>query len=164
MFNRNFFVLSISQNSQACFWLQIFPLLVQQFSPKEQAKLVWQYLCSVPIILLEEFLPWLTTTLSSDQKNDFLECISVIVPDEKLLQEVCNTPYYILSNYVVWIPDLAIDIQSPRWSSTGLKVTKVVILKHTINMEKALKFIMDQPISRACSNYILQRFIPQKIN
>nr|GMC75843.1 zinc finger protein BRUTUS-like At1g74770 [Ipomoea batatas] len=75
---------------------QIFPLLVQQFSPKEQAKLVWQYLCSVPIILLEEFLPWLTTTLSSDQKNDFLECISVIVPDEKLLQEVVI--YWLESN------------------------------------------------------------------
>ncbi|XP_028092839.1 zinc finger protein BRUTUS-like At1g18910 isoform X1 [Camellia sinensis] len=67
---------------------QVFPLLMQQFSSKEQASLIWQFLCSVPIMLLEDFLPWLTSFLSPDEQEDFLHCIKEVVPKEKLLQEV----------------------------------------------------------------------------
>lgn len=38
---------------------QVFPLLMQQFSSSEQASLVWQFMCSVPVTLLEDFLPWI---------------------------------------------------------------------------------------------------------
>ncbi|XP_041998029.1 zinc finger protein BRUTUS-like At1g74770 [Salvia splendens] len=67
---------------------QVFPLLMEKCSPEEQSQLVWQYMCSVPTILLEEFLPWMTLYLSSDQKIDVLNCVEVIIPKERLLQEV----------------------------------------------------------------------------
>lgn len=68
--------------------MQVFPLLMEKCSPGEQSQLIWQYMCSVPTILLEEFLPWTTLYLSSDQKLDVLNCVKVIVPKERLLQEV----------------------------------------------------------------------------
>ena len=61
---------------------------MQQFSIEEQASLIWQFLCSVPIMLLEDFLPWLTSFLSPDEQEDILHCIIEVVPKEKLLQEV----------------------------------------------------------------------------
>lgn len=67
---------------------QVFPLLMQQFSTKEQASLIWQFLCNVPIMLLEDFLPWLTSFLSPLEQEDILHCIKEVVPEEKLLQEV----------------------------------------------------------------------------
>ncbi|XP_016511441.2 zinc finger protein BRUTUS-like At1g74770 isoform X1 [Nicotiana tabacum] len=67
---------------------QVFPSLMKQFSSKEQARLVWQYLCSVPLLLLEDFLPWVTTTLSSVGKTDLLNFIHVVLPEETLIQEV----------------------------------------------------------------------------
>ncbi|KAL1541564.1 zinc finger protein BRUTUS-like [Salvia divinorum] len=67
---------------------QIFPLLMEKCSPEAQSKLVWQYMCSVPTMLLEEFLPWTTLYLSSYEKLDVLYCIQLMVPKERLLQEV----------------------------------------------------------------------------
>ncbi|KAG6403986.1 hypothetical protein SASPL_136220 [Salvia splendens] len=67
---------------------QVFPLLIEKCSVKEQSHLVWQYMCSVPTILLEEFLPWTTLYLSSDEKLDVQHCLKLIVPNERLLQEV----------------------------------------------------------------------------
>ncbi|XAR50105.1 Ubiquitin--protein ligase [Bertholletia excelsa] len=67
---------------------EVFPLLMQQFSTKEQASLIWQFFCSVPIMLLEDFMPWLTYFLSPDEQEDILHCIKEVVPKEKLLQEV----------------------------------------------------------------------------
>lgn len=68
--------------------LQIFPSLIKRFSSKEQARLVWQYLCSVPLLLLEDFLPWVMTSLSSVGKTDFMNFIRVVLPEETLVQEV----------------------------------------------------------------------------
>ncbi|KAL2515948.1 zinc ion binding [Forsythia ovata] len=67
---------------------QVFPLLLQKFSSTEQAQLVWRYMCSVPIILLEEFFPWMTSSLSSNEQLDVISCMEVIIPKERLLQEV----------------------------------------------------------------------------
>ncbi|XP_075519466.1 zinc finger protein BRUTUS-like At1g74770 isoform X1 [Primulina tabacum] len=67
---------------------QVFPLLMQNFTSEEQAQLIWQYMCSVPVILLEEFLPWMTFHLSSDEKLEVLDCIKVVISREILLQEV----------------------------------------------------------------------------
>ncbi|XP_059289814.1 zinc finger protein BRUTUS-like At1g74770 isoform X2 [Lycium ferocissimum] len=74
---------------------QIFPLMMQKFSSKEQARLVWQYLCSVPLMILEDFMPWLTAGLSSDEKTDFLNFINFVAPEEKLIQEV----------FISWLDD-----------------------------------------------------------
>ncbi|KAL5725526.1 hypothetical protein ACHQM5_008662 [Ranunculus cassubicifolius] len=67
---------------------QIFPLLVHHFSFREQASLVWQFFSSVPIILLEDFLPWMMSYLPLDEQADVVHCIKEIVPKDKLLQEV----------------------------------------------------------------------------
>ncbi|XP_011071734.1 zinc finger protein BRUTUS-like At1g18910 isoform X1 [Sesamum indicum] len=67
---------------------QVFPLVKQKFTSEQQSQLVWQYMCSVPIILLEEFLPWMTLYLTSDEKLDVLGCIKLITPKERILQEV----------------------------------------------------------------------------
>ncbi|KAH9306204.1 hypothetical protein KI387_010608, partial [Taxus chinensis] len=69
-------------------WMQVFPLLIQQFTFEEQAALVWQFMCSIPVNLMEEFLPWLTSSLSSDERQDLIKCVKKIVPEEKLLQQV----------------------------------------------------------------------------
>ncbi|KAK4437122.1 Zinc finger protein BRUTUS-like [Sesamum alatum] len=67
---------------------QVFPLVKQKFTSEQQSQLVWQYMCSVPIILLEEFLPWMTLYLTSDEKLDIIGCIKLITPKERILQEV----------------------------------------------------------------------------
>ena len=68
--------------------VQVFPLLMQQFSSKEQASLVWQFICSVPLMLIGEFLPWMISFLSPKEQVDVTHCIKEIVPREKSLQEV----------------------------------------------------------------------------
>ncbi|XP_061358857.1 zinc finger protein BRUTUS-like At1g18910 [Gastrolobium bilobum] len=67
---------------------QVFPLLMQKLSTKEQASLVWQFMCSVPIMLLEEVLPWMASFLSADKQVEFTQCLNEIAPMEKALQEV----------------------------------------------------------------------------
>ncbi|XP_052182286.1 zinc finger protein BRUTUS-like At1g74770 isoform X2 [Diospyros lotus] len=67
---------------------QVLPLLMQQFSSEEQALLIWRLLCCVPILLMQEFLPWLTSFLSLDEQEEILHCIREVIPRERLLQEV----------------------------------------------------------------------------
>lgn len=68
--------------------LQVFPLLIKKFSHEEQADLVWQFLCSIPVNMMAKFLPWIASCVSADENQDILDCLSKIVPEEKLLQEV----------------------------------------------------------------------------
>ncbi|XP_047306955.1 zinc finger protein BRUTUS-like [Impatiens glandulifera] len=70
---------------------QVFPLLIEKFSFEEQASLVWQFLCSIPVNMMAEFLPWLSLSISSDECEDMRKCLSRIVPEEKLLQQVIFT-------------------------------------------------------------------------
>jgi zinc finger-like protein len=67
---------------------QVFPLLIEKFSFKEQATLVWQFLCSIPVNMMAEFLPWLSSSVSSDERQDMHKCLCKIIPEEKLLQQV----------------------------------------------------------------------------
>ncbi|XP_010544003.1 PREDICTED: uncharacterized protein LOC104816755 [Tarenaya hassleriana] len=67
---------------------QVFPLLIEKFSYDEQASLVWQFLCSIPVNMMAEFLPWLARSLSSDEYQNMHKCLCKIVPEEKLLQQV----------------------------------------------------------------------------
>ncbi|KAL7098679.1 hypothetical protein ACP275_09G033300 [Erythranthe tilingii] len=67
---------------------QVFPLVMKKFDPEQQSQLVWQYICSVPTVLLEEFFPWMTLYLTKDEKLDLIHCINLILPKERLLQEV----------------------------------------------------------------------------
>ncbi|XP_027329762.1 zinc finger protein BRUTUS-like At1g18910 isoform X3 [Abrus precatorius] len=67
---------------------QVFPLLMQKLSTKEQASLVWQFICSVPIMLLEEIFPWMVSFLSANKQTEFAQSLNEIAPMEKELQEV----------------------------------------------------------------------------
>lgn len=70
---------------------QVFPLLRQHFSFREQASLVWQFMCTIPVNLMEKFLPWLMSSLSIDERKDTIKCMHKIIPEEKLLREVLFT-------------------------------------------------------------------------
>lgn len=67
---------------------QVYPLLIEKFSFEEQASLVWQFLCSIPVNMMTKFLPWLSSSVSPDEKQDMMQCLQEIVPKEKLLQQV----------------------------------------------------------------------------
>lgn len=70
---------------------QVFPLLEDKYTFEEQASLVWQFLCSIPVDMMAEFLPWLSSSITFDENKDMLKCLCKIVPDEKLLQQVIFT-------------------------------------------------------------------------
>lgn len=78
--------------------LQVFPLLIEKFSFEEQASLVWQFLCSIPVNMMAEFLPWLSSSISSDEYQDMHKCLCKIIPKEKLLHQV--------RFFGPWIPSL----------------------------------------------------------
>ncbi|KAJ0049275.1 hypothetical protein Pint_15297 [Pistacia integerrima] len=67
---------------------QVFPLLIQEFSSKEQASLACEFLYTVPVILLEVFFPWMISFLSQDEKENVKHCLKEIVPEETSVQEV----------------------------------------------------------------------------
>ncbi|KAF3628022.1 putative HBS1-like protein-like [Capsicum annuum] len=67
---------------------QVFPLLIEKFSMDEQASLVWQFLCSIPVNMMKKFLPWLLSSISPGEHKDMQKCLSMIIPKEKLLQQV----------------------------------------------------------------------------
>ncbi|KAK9684629.1 hypothetical protein RND81_10G221300 [Saponaria officinalis] len=62
---------------------QVFPLLMKNFSDEEQASLVWQFLCSFPVMLLEDLFPWLASALSPEEQLDLKDGINNILPEEK---------------------------------------------------------------------------------
>lgn len=61
---------------------------MQKLSTKEQALLVWQFICSVPVMLLQELLPWMVSFLSADKQAEVRQCLYEIAPMEKELQQV----------------------------------------------------------------------------
>lgn len=63
-------------------------MLTEKFSYEEQASLVWQFLCSIPVNLMAEFLPWLSSSISSDEYQDMRRCLCKVIPEEKLLRQV----------------------------------------------------------------------------
>ncbi|KAM7273757.1 hypothetical protein ACFE04_028421 [Oxalis oulophora] len=67
---------------------QVFPLLTKSLCVEEQASLVWEFMCSIPLMLLEKMLPWMMSFLSLEERDDATKCIKEIAPKETLLQEV----------------------------------------------------------------------------
>ncbi|KAL9229240.1 hypothetical protein vseg_004727 [Gypsophila vaccaria] len=67
---------------------QVFPLLIEKFSFEEQASLVWRFLCSIPVNMMVEFLPWLSSCVSTDESQDMRKCLRKIIPNEALLHQV----------------------------------------------------------------------------
>lgn len=66
----------------------MFPLLIENFSCQEQASLVWQFICSVPVMVLEDVFPWMTSLLSPKEKSEVENCVKQVVPKELSLQLV----------------------------------------------------------------------------
>ncbi|CAN8239864.1 unnamed protein product [Cochlearia groenlandica] len=73
---------------------QVFPLLIEKFSFKEQASLVRQFICSVPVMVLEDFLPWMMTYLSHEEKTEVVNCIKDVFHTEDSLHQVIS--YWVL--------------------------------------------------------------------
>lgn len=71
-------------------------MLIEKFSFEEQASLVWQFLCSIPVNMMAEFLPWLSSSISSDECHDMRKFLHKVIPDEKLLQQVGLTSLHIV--------------------------------------------------------------------
>ncbi|KAF5734721.1 hypothetical protein HS088_TW15G00213 [Tripterygium wilfordii] len=67
---------------------QIFSLFTQQFTFKEQVSLVWKFVCSIPVIVLEDLLPWMISFFSPEERIKVRHCMREIVPKNKFLQEV----------------------------------------------------------------------------
>lgn len=63
-------------------------MLIEKFSCEEQASLVWQFLCSIPVNMMAEFLPWLSSSISCDERQDMHRYLRKVIPEEKLLQQV----------------------------------------------------------------------------
>lgn len=61
---------------------------MQHFTYKEQAGLVWQFICSIPVNLLEKLLPWLAFSLSDEERRQMVTLMCEVVPPEELLQQV----------------------------------------------------------------------------
>lgn len=67
---------------------QVFPLLIEKFTFQEQASLVWQFICSVPVMVLEDFLPWMMSYLSHKERTEVVNCMKDVVPTEDSSQQV----------------------------------------------------------------------------
>lgn len=62
---------------------------------------MWQFICSVPVMVLEDFLPWMMSYLSHEERNEVVNCMKDVVPNEDSLQQVC-TVYPLLVIYVLY--------------------------------------------------------------
>ncbi|KAM6562011.1 hypothetical protein CsatB_022009 [Cannabis sativa] len=67
---------------------QVLRLLMEKFSHEELASLVWQFLCSIPVNMIAKFLPWLSSSISSDEHQSMCKLLGKVIPEEKLLQQV----------------------------------------------------------------------------
>ncbi|KAG7659586.1 Zinc finger CHY-type [Arabidopsis suecica] len=115
---------------------QVFPLLIEKFSFREQASLVWQFICSVPVMVLEDFLPWMISHLSHEEKIEVENCIKDVAPNEDSLQQVISS----------WLLD---DSQSS--CGTPTEIMKGV---QYVNVSKSMKKSPESHPSSGC----FQRF------
>ncbi|XP_013664416.1 zinc finger protein BRUTUS-like At1g18910 [Brassica napus] len=100
---------------------QVFPLLIENFSSEEQASLVWQFMCSVPVMVLEEIFPWMTSLLSPMERSEVENCVKQVVPKELSLQLVINS----------WL------IDDDSQSSSFAALTKIMKEVHSENMNNS---------------------------
>lgn len=74
---------------------------MEQFSREEQASLMLQFLCNVPVMILEDILPRMISFLSPEEQDCVILYIKDVVPKEEPLQEVDLS--YNLSNCIIFI-------------------------------------------------------------
>ncbi|GAB2280041.1 hypothetical protein Dimus_014679 [Dionaea muscipula] len=101
---------------------QVFPLLIEKFSFEEQASLVWQFLCSIPVNMIVEFLPWLSSSISADEHQDMRKCLKRIIPNENLLHQVVFT----------WMDGIKLNkVHKNSGDSTLLRPNDSAFMNHT---------------------------------
>lgn len=66
----------------------MFPLLLQHFSRAEQAQLVWRFLASMPIALMQRCLSWVASYLTQAEQQAMVQQMHEVVPEEELLRQV----------------------------------------------------------------------------
>ncbi|KAI5083971.1 hypothetical protein GOP47_0000140 [Adiantum capillus-veneris] len=118
---------------------QVFPLLLKHFNVEEQATLVWQFLCRIPVSLLQKLLPWIAASLSEVEHESMVTCMKAIIPKDDLLQNVVLTWLEMASTSQtdnVDIVEIAYNSQlSKRDASTSRKGSKRSA--HNIDFEGA---------------------------
>ncbi|KAG9450383.1 hypothetical protein H6P81_010348 [Aristolochia fimbriata] len=67
---------------------KVFPMLMERFSFKEQALLVWQFISNVPIMVLGDSFPWMASFLSTSEQMEVVSCLKQVVPKEELLRKM----------------------------------------------------------------------------
>ncbi|KAH9327072.1 hypothetical protein KI387_007250, partial [Taxus chinensis] len=128
---------------------QVFPLLTQHFSFREQASLVWQFMCNIPVNLIEEFLPWLVSSLSMDEKKCMIEYLRKIVPEDKLLQEVVciwmheKILQVDLKDSILFKAKQTMCLEEPQCIKGGVAAKKPII--HGSNLFKCSKKMSKRP-------------------
>lgn len=96
---------------------QVFPLLLKHFDVEEQAALVWQFFCRIPVHILQELLPWISSSLSEVEHEIMLTSIRTIVPKEDLLQHVVFSWLKAGCASQKCVLDIAETIYNPRMRS-----------------------------------------------
>eukprot|EP00891_Asterochloris_glomerata_P008539 jgi/Astpho2/8539/Aster-05573 len=69
---------------------QLLPLLLQHFTHAEQATLVTQFLCCIPLATVEAVLAWLKPQVPEEEQQELLAQVKQVVPDQLLLQLLCS--------------------------------------------------------------------------
>ncbi|GMH35139.1 hypothetical protein BSKO_03007 [Bryopsis sp. KO-2023] len=64
---------------------QLFPLLLEHFSYTEQAELIAQFLCCIPLAAVEGVLLWLKPNIPQEEQDQLLKYIREAIPDDLLL-------------------------------------------------------------------------------
>ncbi|KAH6558906.1 hypothetical protein KP509_1Z038300 [Ceratopteris richardii] len=114
---------------------QVFPLLIERLSYEEQAGLVWQFICSIPVNLVENFLPWLANSLSAEDRQEMIRCVHSVVPKAYLLRQIVFS----------WLEGASITSRNSGGKAIEKNHSRVVsdssVKSQHINTEKGTSFI-----------------------
>ncbi|KAK9866277.1 hypothetical protein WJX84_001775 [Apatococcus fuscideae] len=65
---------------------QLLPLLLEHFTHAEQAELVAQFLCCIPLAAVDAFLSWLRPIVPDQEQEQLRTQVCSVIPDKLLLQ------------------------------------------------------------------------------
>nr|PNR27802.1 hypothetical protein PHYPA_029954 [Physcomitrium patens] len=120
---------------------QVFPLLMQHFTYKEQAGLVWQFICCIPVNLMEKFLPWLASSLSDEDRQQMVAVMCEVVPPEELLQQVVLA--WLRGGNRAAVSDDTLkssrDAESAAWAAIDSRVAGDLAMTWELDRESSMK-------------------------